>query len=233
MATASSTSWTMTEARAPGRYARRGATAMLVAALLGVGLAFVAPASAASAAVTLCNQTLQLGDTGDCVRRLQRRLNELGLNCGNQLTVDGDFGRVTRMRVFAFQGRNRIEVDGVVGPVTRSALADPADGLGVSCPAAVADRIRAIWPDHLQEKAIRVATCESGLSPIAVGGPNSNGTLDFGVFQFNNGGTLQAYLPGDNNRQKVDAALHADDNIRAALRLHQDRGWDPWACRNA
>jgi hypothetical protein len=181
----------------------------------------------ASAAVQLCDQTLQFGDSGDCVRRLQRRLNELGLNCGNQLTVDGDFGRLTRMRVFAFQGRNRLAVDGVVGPVTRAQLAAPDEGLGVSCPAAVADRIRAIWPDHLQEKAIRVAICESSLDPIAVG-LNPNGTNDFGVFQFNHPTTLPFYLPGDNNRQKIDAALHADDNIRAALHLFQDRAWQPW-----
>jgi len=201
--------------------------ALAVLAPLAVLVPLV-PASPASAAVTLCDQTLQIGDSGDCVRRLQRRLNELGLNCGNQLTVDGAFGPATRMRVFAFQGRNRLAVDGIVGPATRDQLAAPDEGLGVSCPAAVADRIRAIWPDNLQDKAIRVATCESRLDPIAVGGPNGDGTLDFGVFQFNQPSTLPFYLPGDNNRQKIDAALHADDNIRAALRLFQDRAWQPW-----
>jgi len=215
------------------RVSPRGLLTMLVAVTLGAGLGVAVPASPASAAVTLCNVTLSFGSSGDCVNRLQRRLNELGLDCGNQLTVDGDFGRLTRMRVYAFQGRNRLAVDGIVGPLTRSKLAAPDETLGVSCSTVIADRIRAIWPDSLQEKAIRVARCESGLNPIAVGGPNSNGTLDFGVFQFNNGGTLQAYLPGSTNAAKVDAALHADDNIRAALRLHQDRGWQPWACGDA
>lgn len=206
--------------------------AVLIAAVLGVGGVVVAPAGSAFAAVALCNQTLELGDSGDCVSRLQRRLNELGLNCGNQLTVDGQFGPVTRMRVFAFQGRNRIGVDGIVGPVTREKLAAPDEGLSVACPADVAELIRAIWPDSVEDKAIRVARCESDLIPIAVG-VSGNGTLDFGVFQFNHPSTLPFYLPGDNNRQKIDAALHADANIRAALRLFQDRGWQPWACRDA
>lgn len=212
---------------------RRGLSAILIAAMLGTAMAVISPAAPASAAVTLCDTTLRYGSSGDCVRRLQQRLNELGLNCGNQLTVDGAFGRVTRMRVYAFQGRNRLAVDGVVGPITRGKLASPDETLGVSCDATIANQIRAIWPDGVQEKAIRVAICESGLNPIAVGGPNSNGTLDYGVFQFNGGGTLQEYLPGTTTAAKIDAALHSEDNIRAALRLYQARGWQPWACGGA
>jgi hypothetical protein len=209
----------------------RSATALTVL-VAGVGLALAIPATA-SAATTLCDRTLRIGDSGNCVERLQRRLNELGLDCGNQLTVDGAFGTVTRMRVFAFQGRNRLDVDGVVGTATRNKLANPDEGLSVSCDADVAHLIRQIWPDASEDKAVRVAQCESGLNPIAVGGPNSNGTLDFGVFQFNDGGTLQAYLPGSTFHAKVDAALHAGDNIRAALDLFRARGWEPWSCRDA
>ncbi|MGB9376504.1 MAG: peptidoglycan-binding protein [Mycobacteriales bacterium] len=190
-------------------------------------------APAAHAATVLCDATLSMGSSGNCVEKLQRRLNELGLDCGNQLTVDGQFGAQTRMRVYAFQGRNRLDADGVVGPVTRGKLANPDEGLNVSCDAGVAAQIRDIFPDSVEDKAIRVARCESGLNPIAVGGPNGNGTLDFGVFQFNDGGTLQSYLPGSNARQKVDASLHADDNIRAALALWRDRGWQPWSCGGA
>lgn len=210
----------------------RGIPGLVLAALAGIGVVVV-PASPALAVTTLCDRTLSYGDSGDCVARLQRRLNELGLDCGNQLTADGVFGRLTRMRVYAFQGRNRLAVDGIVGPDTRGKLANPDEGLGVSCDSAVAQRIRDIWPDQVEDKAIRVARCESGLNPIAVGGPNSNGSLDFGVFQFNDGGTLQGYLPGDTTRAKIDNSLHADDNIRAALALYRDRGWQPWACQDA
>src|SRR5262245_66644616 len=85
----------------------------LAAAVIGAALTVV-PAVAASAAVQLCDRTLQYGDSGDCVAKLQRRLNELGLDCGNQLTADGAFGPLTRARVFAFQGRNGIPVGGIV-----------------------------------------------------------------------------------------------------------------------
>ncbi len=216
------------------RGTRHRVAAILLGLAMGVGLV-VAPVAAAPAyaATTLCDRTLQYGDSGSCVERLQRRLNELGLDCGNQLTVDGVFGRITRMRVYAFQGRNRLDVDGIVGPNTRSKLANPDEGLGVSCDSAIASLIRQIWPDGSEDKAVRVAKCESGLNPIAVGGPNSNGTLDFGVFQFNNGGTLQSYLPGGTYKEKVDNSLHAEANIKAALQLWRDRGWDPWSCRDA
>lgn len=226
-------------ATAPVRRRRLGRiTALLSAVTMAVGLMLAAPIAAApaEAATTLCSTTLRYGSSGDCVKRLQRRLNELGLNCGNQLTVDGQFGRLTRMRVYAFQGRNLLLVDGIVGSATRSKLANPDRGLSVSCPSTIASQIRSIWSSKstaVQDKAVRVAKCESGLNPIAVGGPNSNGTLDFGVFQFNNGGTLQEYLPGGTTREKIRASLYSTDNIRAALRLYNARGWTPWSCRYA
>jgi hypothetical protein len=65
----------------------------------------------------------------------------------------------------------------------------------------VEGQIRAVFPDSIENKAIRVARCESGLNPIAVG-LNTNGTKDVGVFQFNTGGTLQEYLPGNSRRRK-------------------------------
>lgn len=83
--------------------------------------------------------------------------------------------------MYAFQGRNHLAVDGVVGPNTHGALANPDENLSVQCDAAVAAMIRDVFPNSVEDKAVRVATCESGLNPIAVGGPNGNGTLDFGV----------------------------------------------------
>ena len=221
----------------PRRIGLSRVAAALAAVAVGIGLLVAGPAPPAAAGdvstMALCDRTLRYGDTGECVARLQRRLNNLGLNCGNRLAVDGVFGRATRMRVYAFQGRNRLAVDGIVGDNTRRKLNNPDEGLSVSCDDAIRRAIRNIWPDRVEAKAIRVAQCESGLNPIAVGGPNSNGSLDFGVFQFNNGGTLQAYLPGDTYRKKVDASLHATANIRAALRLWRDRGWQPWTCGDA
>ncbi|HVK25324.1 MAG TPA: peptidoglycan-binding protein [Actinokineospora sp.] len=211
----------------------RRVTGLILAAVLTALLGVTLTATPAAAATTLCSVTLQQGSSGDCVRKLQTRLNEWGLNNGNQLTVDGAFGPTTRDRVEAFQGRNRLTVDGVVGPNTRTALAAAgSEGLSVSSDATVAAAIRAVFPDSIEDKAIRVATCESGLNAIAIN-INTNGTRDYGVFQFNAGGTLQAYLAGATTAEKIDNALHHTANIQAAYRLYQDRGWQPWACGGA
>ncbi|TCC32423.1 peptidoglycan-binding protein [Kribbella sindirgiensis] len=211
---------------------RKRSAALLSAVLVAVSSIALSPGPAAAAeagtsAVTLCDVELEYGESGSCVERLQRRLNELGLNCGNQLDVDGQFGTATRMRVYAFQGRNRLDMVGVVGSVTRAKLADPDEGLAVACDATVESQIRAVFPAAIANKAVRVARCESGLNPIAVG-LNTNGTKDVGVFQFNTGGTLQEYLPGSDAGEKIDRALSSADNIHAAYDLYRARGWQPW-----
>lgn len=63
--------------------------------------------------------TLRAGSQGDEVRRLQTRLNALGIDCGN---ADGIFGNATRAAVMRFQQLNGLEVDGVVGAKTWAAL---------------------------------------------------------------------------------------------------------------
>ncbi len=220
-----------------GNRFRARTTALLSAALVALGSLVLSPGPAAAAgagpsAVTLCATDLRYGDSGGCVERLQQRLNEVGLNCGNRLADDGVFGLATRMRVFAFQGRNRLAMDGIVGPLTRAKLADPDVSLSVDCDATVEAQIRAVFPDSIENKAIRVARCESGINPIAVG-LNTNGTKDIGVFQFNTGGTLQEYLPGSTTLIKIQNALTSTENIRAAYALYRARGWQPWTCRNA
>lgn len=61
---------------------------------------------------------LSLGDRGPEVLELQRKLNETGAG----LVEDGIFGRGTHAAVMAFQARNGLSADGVVGPMTREAL---------------------------------------------------------------------------------------------------------------
>ena len=60
------------------------------------------------------NSTLKKGSKGEEVKKLQKRLNELGYG----LTVDGDFGQKTENAVKDFQGNNGLSVDGVVGEKT-------------------------------------------------------------------------------------------------------------------
>lgn len=71
--------------------------------------------------------------------------------------------------------------------------------------------------------AVRVAHCESKLDPGARH-RNRNGTVDYGVFQLNSGGTLQAL------GLTARSALDPGTNINAAYRLWQMRGWRPWTC---
>ncbi len=61
---------------------------------------------------------LKKGSTGEAVKRLQARLNELGFD----LAVDGSFGPNTLSAVKEFQSRAGLEVDGSVGPLTWAAL---------------------------------------------------------------------------------------------------------------
>lgn len=80
--------------------------------------AFV-PASTRSAAVT-SSSTLRRGSSGADVTQLQRALARDGFDPGS---VDGKFGPATERAVRAFQKANGLDVDGVVGPKTRAALA--------------------------------------------------------------------------------------------------------------
>ncbi|GGE49711.1 hypothetical protein GCM10011391_30610 [Pullulanibacillus camelliae] len=65
---------------------------------------------------------LEKGDHGQAVKDLQSRLNALGYKTGG---VDGIFGNNTLKAVKAFQTDQGLHADGVVGPNTRAALANP------------------------------------------------------------------------------------------------------------
>lgn len=64
--------------------------------------------------------TLRRGAKGDLVKELQTLLNK----AGSKLVVDGIFGSGTQSAVKAFQRRNGLVVDGIVGPKTWGKLAD-------------------------------------------------------------------------------------------------------------
>jgi GH25 family lysozyme M1 (1,4-beta-N-acetylmuramidase) len=60
-----------------------------------------------------------LGSMGDEVKNIQERLQQLNFFSGS---VDGEFGADTEAAVKAFQKASGLDVDGQVGPITRSAL---------------------------------------------------------------------------------------------------------------
>ena len=63
--------------------------------------------------------TLREGDDSDAVRKLQRKLKDLGYYSGS---VDGDYGSGTTQAVMVFQQMNDLRVDGVAGPQTQRVL---------------------------------------------------------------------------------------------------------------
>ena len=63
--------------------------------------------------------TLRKGSKGDAVKKLQKRLKELGYLTGS---ADGVYGDDTVKAVKAFQKRNALTQDGVAGPKTQKAI---------------------------------------------------------------------------------------------------------------
>lgn len=64
---------------------------------------------------------LQKGDKGETVKAAQFLLNGRGASCG-VWGADGDFGNATRAAVLAYQRRNELEADGIIGPTTWASL---------------------------------------------------------------------------------------------------------------
>lgn len=63
-------------------------------------------------------KTIRFGAKGNNVKWLQWYLNQ----CGAKLKIDGSFGPATKTAVLAFQKKNKLTQDGIVGPKTRASL---------------------------------------------------------------------------------------------------------------
>ena len=96
----------------------------------------------------------------------------------------------------------------------------------------IAAIIRLYFPQEQWDNAIRVADCESSLDASVVSKPNWNGTKDWGLFQFNDGGTLQGWLTRTGeDPKKVEKALDPHWSARAAaLKVKTDGNWGAWSC---
>jgi|GEM_PF-4770181 len=196
----------------------RRLAAVVALAMTGLGLVLLPPASASASPATLCSTTLQEGDSGTCVTQLQQRLNQLGAN----LVADGQFGPATKNAVLAFQGRERIGFDGIVGPTTQSYLNNPGTvNLNRASVATIQAYITTVFGSANAVTAKKIATCESGNNEIAIN-HNTNGTYDLGVFQDN---TVHA----TNFTNYVHDMLYYTTNIQQAHTLFvQAGGWSPW-----
>ena len=66
----------------------------------------------------MANKTISYGSRGEDVKKLQKALNSVGYN----LAVDGEFGPKTQSAVRAYQQKNGLAVDGIVGVNTWNSL---------------------------------------------------------------------------------------------------------------
>ena len=65
------------------------------------------------------------GSTGEEVRQIQTKLNELGYDTGG---IDGTYGTKTKNAVIAFQKSQGLSADGIAGPKTLEALGIGSSG---------------------------------------------------------------------------------------------------------
>ncbi|WP_457029457.1 peptidoglycan-binding domain-containing protein [Kitasatospora sp. P5_F3] len=104
---------------------RTATAAFALTAAIALGTAVPAQATAPTA--------LAQGAASSAVADLQRQLNA-ELTQLTPLTVDGRFGPLTAEAVTLFQTCAGIEIDGVVGPQTRTALKTTEGGSHIDSP---------------------------------------------------------------------------------------------------
>lgn len=85
-------------------------------------------------------------------------------------------------------------------------------------PLTVEDKIRATFPED-PDTAVAIAKCESTMNPKAFNGKNTNGSWDAGLFQIN---SVHKY--------SKEHLFDVDNNLRAARKLYERQGWNPWVC---
>ena len=80
--------------------------------------------------ITITYPTLRQGDRGEVVTQLQDFLS----NAGSSLKIDGIFGNGTASAVRAFQKKNGLDADGIVGPKTWKKLLEVSGNIKIDKP---------------------------------------------------------------------------------------------------
>lgn len=123
---------------------------------------------------------LRNGMYGSNVLQLQKDLNTLGFF----LAEDSSFGNKTQTQVISFQNKTGLKPDGIAGPLTLAKLKELTD-------TTLKDSIKDIIKDTCllegidPELGIAVASCEGGLVNAKITRKNTNGSIDRGIFQWN------------------------------------------------
>lgn len=129
--------------------------------------------------------TYKLGSKGEEVRRIQEKLQALGIYRG---PLDGDFGGGTKAAVMVFQQQEELDADGIVGPITWKKLVGgeaPRPSIGYQT---LDYRCLALTGSF--ETGTGIPECFAGVS-----GDFDGQGISFGVLQWNFGqGSLQPLL---------------------------------------
>lgn len=141
-------------------------------------------------------QTLQVGSRGPDVAALQDALG---------ISADGVFGKQTKRAVKRFQRGHGLEVDGVAGPATLSALG-------------LEDQARATQSESVGDVLEAIAQCESGGDPTAV---SPSGQYR-GKYQFDRATWKSLGGKGD------PAAAPERRQDKLAAKLYARAGTTPW-----
>lgn len=190
------------------RRRRRRRSGTGVAAMLAAVLALGAPlALGQTTAQAPAPRTLKAGSSGTAVKALQAALG---------VKQTGRFTTATTRAVKAFQRRNGLAVDGIVGPQTAAALGLSS---GLAKDAATASEAAATAPSGDAAATLaRIAECESGGDPAAV---SADGVYR-GKYQFTRSTWKAMGGSGD-----PAAAPEAEQDQRAAALL-AEQGTSPW-----
>ena len=101
------------------------AVSFALPAAMGVGATITRENGETQVEAVISVATLRQGSQGSEVKEVQRRLKKWGYYNGS---VDGVFGAATRAAVIAFQKKNGLTADGIVGKATYEALGINANG---------------------------------------------------------------------------------------------------------
>jgi hypothetical protein len=116
-------------------------------------------------------------------------------------------------------------------PDLSSLITVPVDPKAPPTPDDIKLAIMTAWPPELRDTATTIATCESGLNPLAAH-VNPNLSIDYGLFQINDGiNGVHSTLAGLGGTPEL--ALDLNWNAQHAYTLFLQRGWEPWSCAKA
>ena len=166
------------------------------------------------------------GDQGPEVEQLQKNLIKLGYSCG-AWGADGDFGNDTEKAVIKFQKEHGLDADGLVGPLTQTAIKTALEKLAsVSTPTPSPNemyRIRLSWDNPTSQigayKVLdnAILACQKAGQNYKVF--NSNGEIVYSVSS-----TTQPVQTPDLNTEQPIAPAIKYDGVKLGSSSKDERG---------